>query len=281
MTVNALKRPIMGFLCLTLFSLALVGCGGGMGPCGDQPCTTRTPCHPKFAKRAFNKPYQIRGTWYAPQAHYELSEHGTASYYGGTDVFHGRPTSTGERFDMNKISAAHKTLPLPSVVRVTNLDNGRSIKVKVNDRGPFIHGRIIDLSRKAAQLLGFYRQGTARVHVETLVEDSLQLARTGAFDGQLITPDPIVNVGLGPQSKPLKRYSIRVAEFAQVEPAKVLLKKIQKRFKNNQTRLEKVRKGSKVIYRLMAGPFDHPAQAEAFRVYLKRIGCRGAVVLKS
>lgn len=120
------------------------------------------------------KPYQIRGIWYYPSADYDYDETGIASWYG--PGFHGKRTANGAVFDENKVSAAHKTLPLPSVVRVTNLENGRSIKVLVNDRGPFAEGRIIDLSRRAAQLLDTERSGTARVRVQILEPDSRQVA---------------------------------------------------------------------------------------------------------
>ncbi|MBA4117919.1 MAG: hypothetical protein C0514_03375 [Candidatus Puniceispirillum sp.] len=139
-----------------------------------------TKCHPTFAKRAYNRPYKINGTWYYPQGHYEYNETGVASYYGGSDIFHGRPTSNGEKFDKNKVSAAHKTLPIPCVVRVTNLKNGRSITMPVNDRGPFKDSRIIDVSQKAAQLLGFHRDGLAQVCVETCVPESVDLAHAKA-----------------------------------------------------------------------------------------------------
>jgi rare lipoprotein A len=119
-------------------------------------------------------PYKINGQWYYPKVDYEYSETGIASWYGPN--FHGKSTANGEIFDMNEVSAAHRTLPLPSVVRVTNLDNGRSLKMRVNDRGPFANGRIIDVSRRSAQLLGFYRQGTARVRVEIVADESRQLA---------------------------------------------------------------------------------------------------------
>jgi rare lipoprotein A len=119
-------------------------------------------------------PYKIRGVWYYPKVDYEYSEIGIASWYG--PKFHGRSTANGEIFDMNQVSAAHRTLPLPSMVRVTNLDNGRSLKMRVNDRGPYASGRIIDVSRRSAQLLGFYRKGTARVRVEILADESRQLA---------------------------------------------------------------------------------------------------------
>jgi rare lipoprotein A (peptidoglycan hydrolase) len=89
---------------------------------------------------------------------------GIASWYGAD--FHGRPTANGERYDMHGISAAHRTMPLPSYARVTNLENGHSIIVRVNNRGPFIHNRIIDLSTGTAKALDFYRKGTARVRVE-------------------------------------------------------------------------------------------------------------------
>jgi rare lipoprotein A len=119
-------------------------------------------------------PYQVEGTWYYPAVDYNYSETGIASWYGPN--FHGKYTANGELYDMNDVTAAHKTLPLPSIVRVTNLENGRSIKVRVNDRGPFVKGRIIDMSKRSAQLLGFDGKGTARVRVEIVADESRQLA---------------------------------------------------------------------------------------------------------
>jgi rare lipoprotein A len=123
-------------------------------------------------------PYQINGVWYYPAEDYGYSETGIASFYGGESQgvnFHGRSTANGEVYDMNALTAAHQTLPMPSLVRVTNLENGRSVVLRVNDRGPFIRGRIIDVSRRSAQLLGFEPQGTARVRVEALAEESRTL----------------------------------------------------------------------------------------------------------
>jgi rare lipoprotein A len=120
------------------------------------------------------KPYKIGGVWYYPAVDYDYRETGIASWYG--PKFDGRKTANGEKFDMNSVSAAHRTLPLPSMVRVTNLENGRAIRVRVNDRGPFAHGRIIDMSRRSAQLLGFAGKGTAKVRVEVLRDESHQLA---------------------------------------------------------------------------------------------------------
>lgn len=119
-------------------------------------------------------PYQIGSTWYYPAVDYRYDETGIASWYGRK--FHGGRTANGEIFDMNGLSAAHRTLPLPSVVRVTNLENGRSMVLRVNDRGPFARGRIIDMSRRAAQLLGCQRNGTARVRVQIMVNESRVVA---------------------------------------------------------------------------------------------------------
>ncbi|MBI1212300.1 MAG: septal ring lytic transglycosylase RlpA family protein [Alphaproteobacteria bacterium] len=110
------------------------------------------------------QPYQINGVWYYPHEDQFYDETGIASWYGSD--FHGKTTANGELYDMDTLTAAHRTLPLPVIVRVTNLENGRSLLVRVNDRGPYARGRIIDLSRRAAQLLGFYNKGTARVRVQ-------------------------------------------------------------------------------------------------------------------
>jgi rare lipoprotein A len=110
------------------------------------------------------KPYEVAGRTYVPGEDINYSAVGLASWYG--DDFHGRYTANGEVFDMNSISAAHPTLPLPSYVRVTNLANNRSIIVRVNDRGPYVGGRLIDVSVKTAHLLGFHGNGVTRVKVE-------------------------------------------------------------------------------------------------------------------
>jgi rare lipoprotein A len=110
------------------------------------------------------QPYVVGGRTYVPQYDPHYRAIGLASWYG--DDFHGRYTANGEIFDLNGISAAHPTMPLPSYARVTNLSNGRSIIVRVNDRGPYVRNRIIDLSVRAAKLLDFYRHGTAWVKVE-------------------------------------------------------------------------------------------------------------------
>ena len=128
------------------------------------------------------RPYRIKDTWYYPAENFKYVETGISSWYGAK--FHGRKTANGEIYDMNDLTAAHRTLPMPSMVRVINLKNGRSLKLRINDRGPFARGRIIDLSRRAAQLLGFQRAGTARVRVEIISDESRQL-KLAALNGKL------------------------------------------------------------------------------------------------
>jgi rare lipoprotein A len=110
------------------------------------------------------KPYQVAGTWYEPKADPDYDRVGMASWYGVE--FHGRRTANGEVFDSTSLSAAHPTLPLPSYVRVTNIDNGRSIVVRVNDRGPYSRSRLIDVSERTAELLDFKRDGSTQVRVQ-------------------------------------------------------------------------------------------------------------------
>ncbi len=110
------------------------------------------------------KPYQVAGRTFVPAENKNYKAEGMASWYGA--AFHGRLTANGEVFDRHALTAAHPTLPLPSYVRVTNMNNGRSVMVRVNDRGPFHGNRVLDVSKKTAELLDFQRLGTARVRVE-------------------------------------------------------------------------------------------------------------------
>lgn len=108
-------------------------------------------------------PYQVGGVWFVPREDPAYERTGVASWYGRD--FHGRRTANGEYYDMRALTAAHPTLPIPSYAYVTNLANGRTLMVRINDRGPYVGGRLIDLSLRAAELLGFAAQGTASVRV--------------------------------------------------------------------------------------------------------------------
>jgi rare lipoprotein A len=135
-------------------------------PPRPQPEDHTVTVPPNAGVYKVGQPYQVENVWYYPREQPDYDETGIASWYGPT--FYGRPTANGENYDGNKLTAAHKTLPLPVNVRVTNLDNGKSLVVRVNDRGPFARGRIIDLSKRAAELLDVVQTGTARVRVTYL-----------------------------------------------------------------------------------------------------------------
>ena len=126
------------------------------------------------------KPYTVAGRVYVPEEDVNYREEGLASWYG--DDFHGRLTANGEVFDMDSLSAAHPTLPMPCYARVTNLSNGKSVIVRVNDRGPYHGNRLIDVSHKTAELLDFKGNGVARVRVEYVGRAPLE----GSDDRQLI-----------------------------------------------------------------------------------------------
>ncbi|HEY8617945.1 septal ring lytic transglycosylase RlpA family protein [Phenylobacterium sp.] len=156
-------------------SLAACASGGPRYAVGEDGAARPPKAPPATAKRGGTwKPYQVNGKWYVPREQPDYDEVGVASWYGGHHQ--GRPTANGERFDKAAITAAHKTLPLPSVVEVTNLDNGKRIRVRVNDRGPFVDGRIIDLSQEAARRLGFEGKGLARVRVRYVGDAGIRTA---------------------------------------------------------------------------------------------------------
>ncbi len=168
LTVLRPLRFITGaFACAVL----LAGCSGSssMFPTSiwgnASPRVTNSAYVPKGGGREMvGKPYQVAGRWYTPRVDPGYDKTGKASWYGS--AFHGRLTANGEIFDQNAITAAHPTLPLPSYVRVTNLQNNRSLVVRVNDRGPFVANRIIDLSRRSADMLGFGNKGVVDVRVK-------------------------------------------------------------------------------------------------------------------
>jgi len=145
--------------------LILIACGFWLTACSTTGASLDVDRDARFVSGTM-RPYQVGGRWYYPKEQPGYVEVGVASWYGAGH--HGKATATGEIFDQWEITGAHKTLPLPCIVEVTNLDNGKTIRVRVNDRGPFVDGRIIDLSRAAAEKLGFDRKGLTRVRVRYL-----------------------------------------------------------------------------------------------------------------
>jgi rare lipoprotein A len=167
-------------------------------------------------------PYMVGGRVYVPQDDPNYSAVGVASWYG--EDFHGRGTANGEIFDANSISAAHPTLPLPSYVRVTNLGNGRSIVVRVNDRGPYARNRILDVSRRVAHLLSFTDRGTAWVRVEYIgrapIEgsDDRMLEATLRENGPAPAPPDVMLASNGPSFPPQPSPPAAGQRFASASP---------------------------------------------------------------
>lgn len=183
-----------------------------------------------------SRPYTVAGKTYHPLAHaHGFSEEGVASWYG--EDFHGKPTASGQTYDMYKLSAAHKLLPLGTKVRVTNLDNGRKLDVVVNDRGPFIRGRVLDLSYGAARQLGMLQAGLARVRVESLGE-----------------------VPRGPDGGLPGPFYIQVGSFGVRANADALAKEMTQQGYRG-TRVVQAALGGKVYHRVQAGAFQAQSTA--------------------
>lgn len=163
-------------LCLITFGLlGLAGCSSSkLNKYGvktsERVYEGKGPLPKKAGTYKVGKPYKVAGKYYYPREDKNYNKTGMASWYG--DDFHGRKTANGEIFDMHAFTGAHKTLPLPSLVKVTNLSNNKSIIVRVNDRGPYHGGRLIDMSRAAANALGYRNKGLTKVRVEYFGEAS-------------------------------------------------------------------------------------------------------------
>lgn len=226
-----------------LCGLLAAGCAGPeRRPAPGPSPSPQDPGEP-LSERGNHSPYRVLGKTYhvLPTARGYV-EDGIASWYG--EPFHGRPTSNQEIYDMHKLTAAHKSLPLPTYAEVTNLENGRSVVVRVNDRGPFKDDRIIDLSFAAARELGMVEAGTALVQVKALVPEDTEIAQElvvtaenlylqlGAFSdrdnalalvgrlrGKPLPAAQIVTTGRGPQ--PVHR--VRIGPLADTEEADRLI----------------------------------------------------------
>lgn len=193
--------------------------------------------------RGNKTPYQVAGVEYHLLEDYRgFKQRGTASWYG--NKFHGRYTSNGEIYDVYAMTAAHKTLPIPVYVRVTNLDNGRQAVVRVNDRGPFRQDRIIDLSYSAAVKLGFAESGTAAVEIEVIdTDNSPQLSRAQ----RALAPDYYLQVAAFQQLDSAQRLEARLTE-AMAVPVQIASSKER----------------GPVIHRVRLGPFrDFPSVQQA------------------
>lgn len=207
------------------------------------------------------RPYQVRGRWYRPEEQPRYDERGLASWYG--DQHHGRPTATGERFDMNALTAAHKTLPLPGLVEVTNLGNGRRVVVRINDRGPFVDGRIIDLSRAAADSLGLLGTGVGEVRVRYL-GPAPRLG--GGSRLQQARAEPPADTA------PARAFWIQAGAFSDRDAAR----RVAERLGEQAT----VADGDR-LFRVLVGPWPDPNAAEQARQAVIARGYADALLISS
>ncbi len=236
-------------------------------------------------------PYQVAGIWYTPKEEPDYDQTGTASWYG--DDFHMKSTANGEVFDMHAVSAAHTTLPMPSIVEVTNLDNGRKIQVRVNDRGPFVGNRLIDLSHEAARQLGYDQKGLAHVRVKYVGPATLGGPQTGQRYAQAapapgpVQPAPLAPVTVQAQDLPpapvapvavANSYRIQAGAFASQDNAQKVASQLQA---NGAASIEPFQRADGVmLYRvLLAGPVDE-GEAFALRDRLAASGFGQARVLR-
>lgn len=217
-------------------------------------------------------PYKVAGRWYTPmQGVSNYSEIGTASWYGSD--FHGKLTANGERYDMHMLSAAHKTLPLPTLVRVTNLENGRTVIVRVNDRGPFVKERLIDLSYAAAKVLGYTHQGTARVHIQMLE----QSVGTGKAESK---PTTLKGTNIATATKAVDNNGnifVQIAAFASEANANHLRRSLLTEYPSTALYTRQV--ADQVLYRVRVGPFSDMQQVEKTMLALQESGYSQAVAI--
>ncbi len=249
-------------------------------------------------------PYKIEDLWYYPQEDVNYDNQGVASWYG--PKFDGKRTANGEIFDMNLLTAAHPTLPMPVRARVTNLENGRSVVVRINDRGPFAKDREIDMSRRAAEVLGFKEAGTARVRVQYLgrapLFDSAGRLIRGTEPERFIVEKPVTppesqQVTAAPvddvlvktadggsvlqASEPVsfadKRYAVQVGVFSDLENANSLKKSLET---ISPVEIVEVELNGAVYYRVKMGGVNIRADALATIDALIKAGHQDAVIIE-
>ena len=247
-------------------------------------------------------PYEIEGEWYYPQEDATYDNTGIASWYG--PKFHGRRTANGEIFDMDLLTAAHPTLPMPVRAKVTNLENGRSLVVRINDRGPFAKDREIDMSRHAADLLGFKEKGTAKVRVQylgraPLYDSAGRLIKRQEPDRFIadkpVTPKEDSKVAAAPVApvdvrssdgkrllKPVadveeKRYAVQVGVFSQRENAVALQSRLAA---FAPVKIVELEMGGATLYRVKMGGANIRADARLTLERLVAAGHTDAVIIE-
>ena len=242
-------------------------------PSPQEPHKSQAPALPDGSGGTYKvgKPYNVAGRWYHPVDNataYDQS--GIASWYG-TD-FHGKQTANGERYDMHALSAAHTTLPMPTLVRVTNLENGKFVVVRINDRGPFVKNRLIDLSYAAALQLGYEQQGTTRVRVQTLdmpapTQTDTATATTVTTPAQKMRTD----------TQPASGIFIQLGAFSSRDNAERLREQLRSQYPS--IRLHPLQIASQTLFRVRVGPFSNMSDIEQAVRSLQAKGFNETIVI--
>ncbi|MDI6797196.1 MAG: septal ring lytic transglycosylase RlpA family protein [Desulfatibacillaceae bacterium] len=243
---------VLALVVAALFALSLAGCAR-KAPTGQARPPAPAPQQPQ----GYPKPYQVFGQWYQPIPNAKgFKEKGLASWYGKD--FHGKKTANGEIYDMYAMTAAHKTLPLGTRVKVTNTANNREIFVRINDRGPFVKGRIIDLSHSAAEQLDVIRPGTAPVIVEAVA----------APPGEQYARADVYYRG---------DFTVQVGAFADVNNARNLAAELGRNYKN--VTIQQAIVDGRTFHRVRVGRSKSLEEAAAYEKALVEAGFAGAFVV--
>lgn len=270
-------KPFL-FLTSLSFITLLTGCtttntGGGYSSSGYKDVDVSkipdaVPVHEPKSKYGNPKNYKVFGkTYYVKESAHGFRERGLASWYG--HPFHGRRTSSGETYDMYKMTAAHKTVPIPCFMRVTNLENGKSIIVRVNDRGPFHDGRVIDLSYVAAKKLGVHAKGTLPVEIAVVTPTSdpgpSQIVAQASPEITRIQTNTTQITTHGQQ------IFLQVGSFSNPQRAHEVAKSLQNLPHNPQVHVKSVTAGTVPVHRVQIGPFTHPSHALQYTDHVTRL----------
>ena len=224
-------------------------------------CTTVTP---PPTPPGYPKPYKIGKNWYKPLPHARgFSQRGTASWYG--KKFHGRKTANGEIYDMYAMTAAHKTLPFGTYISVRNLENNRKIEVRINDRGPFVRSRVLDLSYTAAKKLGIVGPGTADVEIVAL--GTLPQLKQPDSTGQSYIPG---NYYQG-------KFTVQIGAFSEIKNAQRLKQKLDRSYGNAHITI--AWSGYGVLYRVRVGRFSTLEQANNHEASMIQNGFKDAFAI--
>ena len=250
-TISLFYRRIrmMTILAVVVLSYLFIGCTTTYEPPPKRPAG-----HPK--------PYKVFGKWYQPLPDSKgFRQRGIASWYGKD--FHGKKTSNGERYDMYAMTAAHKTLPLGTYVRVYNRENNRQVDVRINDRGPFVRGRIIDLSYSAAREIGIVGPGTARVEVVAL---GTPVSTDGGGGRSYVQGDYYSG-----------NFTYQVGAFANRDNAERLKRTLDQKYRN--AHITVFDRGDQVFYRVRVGKFNNLEEAVRHELILIEDGYTDAILI--